>query len=216
MSSFLCGSRFLFAVFVCMVSFALIGCAGPSSETSSNDGAQSAKKSSLPYFSFHQPKEIKVAVERIRELHDAITGSDPLPEPIFYQVKEVVHGSGPSEHSHYYFHDPKTAEKDEATPAETDPVDEDGHVTTGENIHDVTVEPLAELKDLMRWLPKIASNGDMPESEWVKVNQISKELAPKLREILKQSNDSQKRRSGYREAAASWESQISTLEELVK
>lgn len=213
MSSLLNGSRFLLAVFVCLVSFALIGCVDPSSEASSTDGSQSVKKSSLPYFSFHKPKEIKVAVARIRELHAAITSSDPLPEPIFYQVKEVVHGSGPSGHSHYYLHDPETAKKDGAVP---DGAHEDGHVTTGEHIHDVTIEPMAELKDLMRWLPKIASNGDMPESEWVKVNQISKELSLQLVEILEQSDDNEKRRSNYREAAASWESQLSTLEELVK
>jgi len=67
----------------------------------------------------------------------------------------------------------------------------------------------------MRWLPKIASNGDMQESDWEKVNQISKELSPQLFEILKESNDNEKRRTSYREASASWESQISTLEELV-
>lgn len=144
MSSSSSGSRVLFALFICMLPFALSGCAEPNSATSSSDGSSGAKKS-LPYFSFHKPKEVKVAVGRIRELHDAITGSDPLPEPIFYQVKEVVHGSGASGHSHYYLHDPEKNEE-----GESEPHDEDGHVTTAENIHDVTIEPLAELKDILR------------------------------------------------------------------
>lgn len=210
MSSSSSGSRVLFALFICMLPFALSGCAEPNSATSSSDGSSGAKKS-LPYFSFHKPKEVKVAVGRIRELHDAITGSDPLPEPIFYQVKEVVHGSGASGHSHYYLHDPEKNEE-----GESEPHDEDGHVTTAENIHDVTIEPLAELKDILRWLPKIASNSDMPESDWEKVSQISKEMSPQLIEMVKQSSDSEKCRASYREASDSMANKISVLEELVK
>ena len=205
-------SRLLVGVFLCAMCLSLSGCVPPGSETSSDDGSA---KSSLPYFSFHQPKEIKVAVERMRELHGAITSSDPLPEPIFYQVKEVIHGSGPGKHSHYFFHNPESA-KDGAGDHDGEAVEDDGHVTTGEELHDVTIGPLTEMKDLMRWLPEIASNSDMPENDWVKFNRISKELTPQLREILKQSTDSQERRASYRKLSASVGSQISILEELVK
>ena len=196
------GIRFLIAAFAFAISLALLGCVD---QTVSTDRS---KESSHPYFAFHRPEEIKAAVGRIRELHDTITSSQPLPEPIAYQVKEVIHGSGPGKHSHYYLHDPANEDS-----AQHD--DHDGHVTTGENIHDVTVEPLAELKDLIRWLPKIASNGDMPESQWEKFNQISKELAPQLIEIVKQSDDNEKQRVVYKKIAESLESKISTLEKLV-
>jgi len=207
MSPSLRGSRFLAAVLICTMSFALNGCT-----ESSNSGSQAVEKSSLPYFAFHKPKEIKIAVDRIRELHDAVTGSDPLPDPISYQVKEVIHGTGASGHSHFYLHDPAKAEQEELVADEAD----DGHVTTAENILDVKVNPIDEQKDLIRWLPKIASGGDMPESDWSKVNAISKEMTPKLYAIVEASTEEDKRRASYREHIDSFSSHISTLEELAK
>jgi len=75
---------------------------------------------------------------------------------------------------------------------------------------------LVELYDVVRWLPKIASGGDMPESDWIQVNEISKELTPALKAVLDSAAETEKQRAGYQEKADSFDSQISTLEKLVK
>ena len=194
------------AALVCMMSLIFIGC--DSGNTSANSSGQVKKKQSRT-FTFHKPKQYKTAIDRIRELHDAISGNDALPTPIEYQVKEVIHGTGPSAHSHFFIYDPTATE-------EHDFGEEDHHETTDEKIIDVKVDPIVELKDIVRWLPQIASGGDMPESDWVQVNDISKELTPVLVAILESATENQKRRAGYHEKADSFASHISTLEKLVK
>jgi hypothetical protein len=94
--------------------------------------------------------------------------------------------------------------------------EEEHHETTDQIIIDVKVDAFKELSDVVRWLPKIASNGDMNESDWVQVNEISKELSPELLTILETQKDDEQRRTSYREKADSFELQISKLEKLVR
>ena len=72
-----------------------------------------------------------------------------------------------------------------------------------------------EQKDIIRWLPKIASAGDMPESDWTEVNAISKEMTPELYKIIEASADDDNRRDSYRAYADTVSKHIATLEELV-
>lgn len=188
---------------VCMMALMFIGC-----QNSDTAGPTVSDKPKVPSFTFHKPKEFGAAVIRMRQLHDAIASNDPLPSPIEYQVKEVVHGEGEAGHSHYFLHD------EENSTGEVAP--DDGHETTGENILNVSVGPIVEQKDIFRWLPKIASAGDMPESQWTKVNEISKEMTPKLYEIIKSSSLDNERRDGYRSYADTISKHIATLEELSK
>ena len=190
---------------VCMISLIFTGCDSGIASTSNNSGQ--VKKKRGRSFTFHKPREFNTAITRIRELHDVISGSDTLPDPIEYQVKEVVHGSGVNAHSHFFLYDP-------AETKEHDFGEEEDHETTAEKIIDVKIDPFVELYDIIRWLPKIASGGDMPESEWVQVNEISKELTPALKTILVGTTEEQ--RAGYQERVDSFDSQISTLEKLVK
>ena len=190
---------------VCMMSLISIGCDSGIASTS-NDSGQ-VKKKRTRSFTFHKPREFNTAIARIRELHDVISGSDALPDPIGYQVKEVIHGSGVNAHSHFFLYDP-------AETKEHDFGEEEDHETTGEKIIDVKVVPFVELYDIARWLPKIASGGDMPESDWVQVNEISKELTPALDAIL--ASATEKQRAGYQEKIDFFDSQILTLEKLVK
>ena len=189
------------AMIVCMMSLIFIGC-----ETADTASSTAVKKPKIPSFSFHKPKEFGVAVSRMRELHDAIVSDDPLPSPIEYQVKEVVHGEGEAGHSHYFLHDENETDESAA---------DDGHETTGENILNVSVGPIVEQKDIIRWLPKIASAGDMPESDWTEVNAISKEMTPELYKIIEASADDDNRRDSYRAYADTVSKHIATLEKLV-
>ena len=185
----------------CAIPLMFIGC-----QRAGTTASEDVEKRKTPSFTFHKPKEFGVAVSRMRELHEAILSNDALPAPIEYQVKEVVHGEGPSGHSHYYLHDPEN--ESEQTVAD------DGHETTGENILDVSVGPIVEQKDIMRWLPKIASAGDMPESQWSIVNEISKEMAPKLYQTIESSSVDDERRASYRQYADAISEHIATLEEM--
>jgi len=146
MSTYLTKSHLIVtAALVCMISLMFIGC--DSAGTSASNSGQ-AKKKSARTFTFHKPAQYKTAISRIRELHDAINGSDPLPDPIEYQVQEIVHGTGPGAHSHFYIYDPTETE-------EPDFGEEGEHETTDKRIIDVKVDPIVELKDVVRWLPKM-------------------------------------------------------------
>ena len=208
MSKHIINSHFVVATaLVCMMSLIFIGCDSGNASTGNNSGQ--VKKKRGRSFTFHKPREFNTAMTRIRVLHEIISGSATLPAPIEYQVKEVVHGSGVNAHSHFFLYDPAETE-------EHDFGEEEKHETTDEKIIDVKVDPFVELYDVVRWLPKIASGGDMPESEWVQVNEISKELTPAINAILDSTTETEKQRAGYREKVDSFDSQISTLEKLVK
>ncbi len=207
MSTYLTKRHFIVtAALFCMMPLMFVGC--DSGSTSANNLGQVQKKQTRT-FTFHKPEQYTTAIDRIRELHDAISGSDPLPAPIEYQVKEIVHGTGPGAHSHFFIHDPADTE-------EHDFGEEEDHETTDEIIIDVKVEPMVELKDVVRWLPKIASGGDMNESDWVQVNDISKAWTPALVAILDSATEEEKLRASYQEKVDSFADHVATLEELVK
>ena len=195
------------AALVCMTSLMFVGC--DSGNTSAANKPEQIEKKSERTFTFHKPEQYNTAISRIRELHDAISGGDPLPSPIEYQVQEIVHGTGSGAHSHFYIYDPTATE-------EHDFGEEEDHEQTGESIIDVKVDPMVELKDVVRWLPKIASGGDMNESDWVQVNDISKEWTPALVAILENAADEEEFRVSYRAEVDSFASHLSTLEKLVK
>jgi len=190
------------AVMLAITPLAFIGCQGPTS-----DNADTVKALPASAMRFHKPKELKDAINRMRQLHDAIVSSEALPEPIQYQVKEVIHGTGASGHSHYYLHDSDSDDKRES---------DHGHETVGEIVHDVSIDAFVELKDLAKWLPKIASDSNMGESKWSKVNEVSKQLTPTLTEVVERSSEAGERRASYGKQAATISGQLLTLEELTR
>ena len=198
-------------VVLAIIPVTFLSCDKPTVETTASN-AESVRPLPASAIRFHKPKELKTAVSRMRELHDAITSSEPLPEPIEYQIKEVVHGTGASGHSHYYLRDHESSSS-EPEHDETEDHDHD-HETSDEKIHDVKVDAFVELKDLAKWLPKIASDSNMAESEWSKVNDISKQMTPMLSEIVKQSTDNDKRRASYRDQAVALEGYLLSSEQL--
>ena len=214
MQSFLKQHFALMTIVFAIISFSFSGCENPGA---GNSPSASATAKALPpsALRFHRPKKLKAAVTRMRQIHDVIASSEALPEPIKYQVKEVIHGTGTSGHSHYYLHDPESSDHD-GDDHDEEEHDDDGHETTGEEIHDVTIDPFIEIKDLSKWLPKLASDSNLDESDWTKVNEVSKQLTPILIEIVDQSSDNEERRAGYQEQAKAIASQLVTLEDLTK
>lgn len=212
----------MMAVVFSIIPLTFAGC--PRSDSLAPTNSKSETNQTLPASAmrFHKPKELKDAVGRMKQLHDAMISNASLPQPIEYQVKEVIHGTGASGHSHYYLHEPEASPasgNDENTLFDYSDAtghDDHDHETTGEKIHDVTIDPFVELKDLAKWLPKIASDSSMGESEWTQVNATSKQLTPMLNTIIQQSADNEKRRGLYREQATKFSGHLVTLEELIR
>ena len=202
------------AVMLAITLLAFIGCEKQASKNSPASNSQSVKSLPASALSFHKPKDMKTAVDRMRELHDAITGDEAMPDSIEYQIQEVIHGTGASGHSHYYLYDPDNSS------SEADHHDEEGedhdhaHETSDEKIHNVTINAFVELRDLAKWLPNIAAESDMPESEWSKVNDASKKMTPMLIEIVEQSTDEKERRVSYNKQADSMADSLASLEDL--
>lgn len=132
----------------------------------SSTGVASKKK--LPKMAFHRPETGGQAVTRLKELVEAITSEGSLPDPIEYSVREVIHGTGASGHSHYYL-----------IKEGQEPVDDDhghGDIESSEVRHEVQVDALTELYDIARWLPKTAALASLEKKQWDAVNGVSKEM----------------------------------------
>ena len=182
---------------MCLMCFAFQGCA-PS--TTDSPAGKATKK--LPKLTFHKPKEYSSAVARLGELISAINSDAALPEPVRFDVEEIMHGTGSSAHSHYYLvykhehkHKHKHKHKHEhehehehehqhgqESDHEHDHEDEHehGHQETGRKLHTVKVDVITELTDIVRWLPSIAGNGDMDETNWAQVKSVSESFGELL------------------------------------
>ena len=140
-----------------------------------------ADKKKLPKLDYHRPVAIQVAVDRMRELVAAIVSEDPLPAPIEYSVKEVIHGTGASSHSHYYLISEDGDEHEEA--------DDHGHedMESSEVRHEVQIDALTEFYDIVRWLPDVATREKLEKERWNAVNKVSKEMTGAI-ELLRDSD----------------------------
>jgi len=163
------------------------------------------KEKPIPKQRFHLPKTYPKGVARIRELFDAANGEGNLPEPISYQVLEILHGTGAAAHSH--FHLLKDSKEQN--------FDDDGHVKMGEKTHEITVEWSSELSDLAKWLPKIAVGGDMNEQNWLKVRDLSATLSSELETAFKDANDELSKRESLKQRGESIAKIIEQLETLL-
>lgn len=180
----------------------LCGC-----ETSTSQQAESKTEKSIPKQRFHLPKTYPKGVQRIRELFDVVSGDGELPEPISYQVLEIMHGTGAAAHSHYHLLEGST---------KTDQVfEDDGHETTGEKTHTIVVDWSSELTDLAQWLPKIAVGGDMNEENWLKVRDLSASLSTELETMLRDTNDAKSKRDSLKEHEKTIAEKIVKLENLI-
>jgi hypothetical protein len=152
---------------VCLGFVTCFGC--NESATNQSSSTNAATETKLPKLNLHLPKTGVEAVARMKELVAGISAEGPLPEPIVYTVREVIHGTGASAHSHYH-----RENKNEEAPN----FDHDGHeeMESAEKLHQVSVEPLEELRDLAYGLPDLAAKGKIDEKSWTIVKEVSKEI----------------------------------------
>ena len=180
-----------------------LGCGPqPGNAASAKKTEMADAKGGLPNNRFHRPKQLGPAVARLRELHEAIVAEGPLPEPIKVKVIELIHGSGPSAHSHYHLAD----DKDHGT-----------HHEEGEKekVHEYTVDAISELNDIVGWLPRIAGSSDLNENEWNGLKKLSDEFSAELETAFGDSEDVESKRSAYQSVSEAAASNIESIEELV-
>lgn len=141
---------------------------------------QTERVKKLPKMQFHRPDSFPLAVERLIEIHPIIISDSPLPEPKKFQVVEVIHGSGAGAHSHYHL----------AThPSDHSHAHSDGHAVeeSNEKNHEVQVDVITEMTDIIKWLPKIAGETDMDKDLWNSVKTESESMQTQLSGALSQA-----------------------------
>ena len=172
-------------VIIALVGLPITGCNNSSSVSSENN-----KSTELPKFDFHKPKTLSLAVNRMRQLHDAITSNEQLPAPVKYGVREVIHGEGANAHSHYYHAD-----------AERKEMDDHGHepMKEEEKSHQIEIDVFTEFHDIARWLPKIAAATDGVEAEtFNSVSNVATELLELSKESMQADSNESERRKSFR------------------
>jgi ABC-type Zn2+ transport system substrate-binding protein/surface adhesin len=209
----------LVAAVVITMTFLVVGC--------SNEVAVETKAKALPKLDFHKPANFAAAVKRIRELHDAIASSDALPDPVSYTVVEVSHSHGegkahvhyhldePGDHDHGHDHDEGDHDHDHGDHDHGDHDDHSHPDPFDKPIkHTVSVDAFTELKDIVRWLPAIASDGDLPQETWNQAKTISEEMTNSLEKVLL-SDDPSTQRTSYQSDTSVLEKSITALESLL-
>jgi hypothetical protein len=141
----------------------------------------------------HRPENFKLAVLRLDEMHRILTGPDSLP-PVktFADLSHSREHNDDDENSHHQTH------QDEL----------------------ISVGIFQEYFDIVRWLPTIAADNDLPKSEWDPINESCKELSRLVQQIESElkSADSNKQsadnrmRTLYRDRTKSFETAISELQ----
>ena len=201
----------LVAAVIVTLTFLVVGCG--------TEVAVEPKAKALPKLDFHKPASFDAAVKRIRELHDAIVSEDALPDPISYTVVEESHShgegkahvhyhldtSGDDEHSHEdgdHDHDHSHHDHDHKDPFAKKPIK-----------HTIYVDVLTELKDAVRWLPAIASDGDLPQEKWNQAKALSEEMMNSLEKTVDTGEPSAQRK-GYQSDPSAMEKCIAELESL--
>ena len=201
-------------------------------------------KKPLPKMDFHKPASFSAAVSRIREIHDTLVSEDGLPPSISYTVKEVnhSHGDGDSPHVHYHLvddhsdhdhghhdHGDHDHDHDDHKGHDHDHGDHEGHDhgEHGDHDHDhdhadpfqpthrIIVDIFTELNDVAKWLPAIASDGDLPRDSWNTSQEVSEKITGHMEKIM-ESGLPLVQRTAYQDEAAEIDNLIKKLESLVE
>ena len=181
----------------------LSGCNNPTQSTSESKPAAD----SGPNLSFCRPKKLSVAIARLQEMHESLMADGDFPSPVKVDYVEVIHGTGPSGHSHYYLAADYEAQEDGHS-------EHEGHHHEDEAIkHSVLeVDLRSELANIVSWLPDLAAKSDLGESDWKTVSAVSNNFKEMLAAIPSDSTD-----AAFRDAWTGRASEIKTeLEQLSK
>ena len=160
--------------------------------TEAKQGADAQTKK-LPKLKFHKPKTFQGAVARLNELREAVVSEEALPEPKSFRVVESIHGTGPGAHSHY------NLAKDSSDQSQAD-AHGHGHddEESSEKFHDVLVDPITEMMDIVKWMPDIAAETDMNKTSWETVKTESDQLHSVLEDKLKDTDKTERKRETIR------------------
>jgi hypothetical protein len=167
----------------------------------------------LPKMKFHRPDSFPMAVSRLVEIHQLILSESPLPDPKVFQVVEVVHGSGPGAHSHYHLAN---------DPSGHSHAHNDDHAVeeSNEKRHEVEVDVITEMSDIIKWLPEIAGDTDMNKDLWGSVKSKSGSMQSELNGALAKATSQQEKREAIRSVGDQFvvfnDSMAEVVEELKK
>jgi hypothetical protein len=192
---------------ICVI---LAGC-GESQQSDSDQNGSSKKNADSdthPNLSLHKPKSLSVAVLRLKEMHEALVADGDFPAPKTIKYVEVIHGQGASGHSHFY----------SAADYEANGGDEhdDDHEEEHEKVEhrSMEIDLRTELTDITGWLPDIAADSNLNETEWNSVEAISDRLSKIIGTIAADESDSSFRES-WKLKSKEVESMLGDLEKFV-
>lgn len=154
---------------ICAVSMVtlLMGCGGPAEPPGTTTQVDKPKH---PNLKFHRPKTLLAAVQRLSIIHEAVNGEGKLPSPTSFDYVEVIHGRGPSAHSHFYLAD----NFDSVMEHDEEGHDEEEHETIER--HTAVVDFRTEFADVVKWLPDIAAASDLGSADWQSISDVSKKM----------------------------------------
>lgn len=84
-------------------------------------------------------------------------------------------------------------------------------IVSGSERTETAIEPLAELSDVVRWLPELAADSDLKEPEWIRVAAFSRRMHERLAQLGAAPDSSA---AEYRKSAAEFESAWEELRQI--
>lgn len=112
---------------------------------------------------------------------------------------EVIHGTGPGGHSHFYL----------ASQYDANDGGDDHHSEEDETVKRLVAEiPLrTELSDVVKWLPDVAAKSHANEEDWTAVSDMAKSLAQIIAAVPQDAAD-----DDFRDT---WKQQSKTIEPMI-
>ena len=150
----------------------------------------------------HKPKNLATAVDRLVEINEALQSGEPFPSPLKIEYVEVIHGTGPGAHSHFY---PASSYDANAKTEDHDHHDLHEEEAVKRLVAEIPLQ--TELKDIVKWLPDIAAKSNTSEAEWTTVSDVAKSFTKVIEGIASDASD-----ADYRDA---WKKQTKTIEPLL-
>ena len=186
----------------------IIVMAGCASKSENTDVKEKKSSPSQPKLSLHRPANFSSAISRLGEIHEILEGKGELPPPRKIEYVEVIHGQGASAHSHYFL----ASEFQKMDGAHDHDHHDDMEETVKHRFFEVGLRQ--ELEDVARWLPDIAAETDLGESEW----SAAKKISEKIQGIVSSASDSSDNqfRDAWRKKSTEVAALLDELKEIAK
>lgn len=152
-------------------------------------GCQGSGESHEHIVNYHKPSDFVEAITRLEEIHAALVSSDPLPSDREFVPDDY--------HSHSHDHD------------------DGSHGHSHDHSDDIVkVSIFQELNDIVRWLPTIAADSDLPKKSWDAIAVQSKSLTNLMAKI--RGKDASTKRKQYQQHSEQFKEVLLSLRDLVK